>query len=92
LRWQPTKKIMVKSDLYAWQGAVYKKDIAGNTGRLPAVFDLNAGLEFKVHDNISVWAQFNNLFNRTYQRWNNYQVVGFNFLAGIRLTFDQKQN
>ncbi len=92
LRWQPTKKIMVKSDLYAWKGAVYKKDIAGNADRLTSVFDLNAGLEFKVHDNISVWAQFNNLFNRTYQRWNNYQVVGFNFLAGIRLTFDQKQN
>lgn len=90
LRWQPNKKIMVKSDLFAWQGPVYQK-IPNGTDRLPAVFDLNAGLEFKVHPLISVWGQFNNIFNKTYQRWNNYQVVGFNLLAGIRLTFDQKQ-
>lgn len=81
---------MVKSDLFAWQGPVYQK-IPNGTDRLPAVFDLNAGLEFKVHPLISVWGQFNNIFNKTYQRWNNYQVVGFNLLAGIRLTFDQKQ-
>lgn len=91
LRWQPVKKIMVKSDLYAWQGPVYLKDNLGNTGRLPSVFDLNAGLEFRVHKYVSVWGQFNNVFNNAYQRWNNYQVVGFNFLAGIKLTFDQKQ-
>nr|WP_294903300.1 hypothetical protein [uncultured Lacibacter sp.] len=90
LRWQPNKKIMVKSDLFAWQGPVYQK-IPNGTDRLPAVFDLNAGMEFKVHPLISVWGQFNNIFNKTYQRWNNYQVVGFNLLAGIRLTFDQKQ-
>ncbi len=92
IRWQPAKKIMVKSDLYAWQGPVYLRDNTGNTGRLPAVFDLNAGLEFRVHKYVSVWAQFNNIFNNAYERWNNYPVVGFNFLAGIRLTFDQKQN
>lgn len=91
LRWQPTKNIMVKTDLFGWQGAAYRKDLAGNSARLPASFDLNAGMEFKVHPMISVWGQFNNLFNNTYQRWNNYQVVGFNLLAGIRLTFDQKQ-
>jgi hypothetical protein len=90
VRWQPMKKIMVKADLYAWQGANYKKDIAGNTGRLTSVFDLNAGAEFQVHKNFSVWGQFNNILNNPYQRWNNYDVVGFNFLAGIRLTFDQK--
>ena len=91
LRWQPAKKIMVKGDLYAWRGPVYLKDNIGNTGRLPSVFDLNAGLEFRVHQFISVWGQFNNVFNNAYERWHNYPVVGFNFLAGIKLTFDQKQ-
>ncbi|MEJ8844275.1 hypothetical protein WG954_17910 [Lacibacter sp. H375] len=91
LRWQPSKKIMVKADLLSWQGAVYRKDLSESSERLRGVFDLNAGMEFKVHPLISVWGQFNNIFNNTYQRWNNYQVVGFNLLAGIRLTFDQKQ-
>lgn len=90
LRWQPAKKIMVKGDLFAWQGPVFETNL--NTNRLPAVMDLNAGMEFKVHDHISVWTQFNNIFNKAYERWHNYPVVGFNFLAGIRLTFDQKQN
>jgi len=90
LRWMPSDKIMVKTDLYAWQGALF--ETTANKNRLPAVFDLNAGMEFKVHKMISVWAQFNNIFNRKYERWNNYPSVGFNFLAGIRLTFDQKQN
>ena len=81
---------MVKSDLYAWQGALFETTL--NTNRLPAAFDLNAGVEFKVHRMISVWTQLNNVFNRKYERWNNYPSVGFNFLAGIRLTFDQKQN
>ncbi len=91
LRWQPAKKIMVKGDLYAWRGPVYLKDNMGNTGRLPSVFDLNAGIEFRVHQFVSVWGQFNNVFNNAYERWHNYPVVGFNFLAGIKLTFDQKQ-
>lgn len=90
LRWQPTEKIMIKSDLYAWQGALFETTL--NTNRLPAVFDLNAGMEFKVHKLVSVWGEFNNIFNRKYERWNNYPSLGFNFLAGIRLTFDQKQN
>ena len=65
--------------------------MGGISERLRGVFDMNAGMEIKVHPLISVWGQFNNIFNNTYQRWNNYQVVGFNLLAGIRLTFDQKQ-
>lgn len=91
LRWQPAKKIMVKGDLYAWRGPVYLEDNMGNTGRLPSVFDLNAGIEFRVHKFVSVWGQFNNVFNNAYERWHNYPAVGFNFLAGIKLTFDQKQ-
>jgi len=89
LRWQPIKKLMVKTDLFAWQGPAFLKDNAGNTGKLPSVFDLNAGLEFRAAKNISVWTQFNNIFNNTYQRWQNYPQLGFQFLGGIKLTFDQ---
>ncbi len=89
LRWQPVKKVMIKSDLFAWQGAKYLKNAGGARDRLPAVFDLNAGIEFKATKNIAVWTQFNNIFNNVYQRWNNYPQLGFQFLGGIRLTFDQ---
>jgi hypothetical protein len=90
-RWQPVKKVMVKVDAFAWPGAVYLKDNAGNTGRLSSAFDLNAGAEFRFHKSLGAWVQFNNLANSAYQRWNNYDVLGFNVVGGIRLTFDQKQ-
>ncbi|MBX9784601.1 MAG: hypothetical protein K2X48_15025 [Chitinophagaceae bacterium] len=89
MRWQPVKKIMVKGDLFTWQGAPYLINNSGTEGRLPAVFDLNAGIEFHVTKNVAVWTQFNNILNNTYQRWNNYPQLGFQFLGGIRLTFDQ---
>jgi outer membrane receptor protein involved in Fe transport len=90
LRWQPMKKIMFKTDLFAWRGARFLKNPANNEDRLPSVVDLNAGIEFRVTNSISVWTQFNNIFNQTYQRWNNYQQLGFQFFGGIRFTFDQK--
>jgi TonB dependent receptor len=90
LRWQPIKKVMFKTDLFAWRGARYLVNAANNEDRLPSVVDLNAGIEFRVTNAISVWTQFNNIFNQSYQRWNNYPQLGFQFFGGIRFTFDQK--
>jgi hypothetical protein len=89
-RWKPAKIVTVKADVFAWQGARVLLTPAGSTGRLPAVFDLNAGVEVKAASNIYGWLQLNNLFNNAYERWHNYPVLGFQILAGIKLTFDQK--
>lgn len=89
LRIQVIKDLWLKGDLFAWSGPSYlKKD--GGAGRLGGAFDLNAGLEFKITKNINLWTQFNNLFNKEYQRWNQYPVYGFNFVGGIIFSFDQK--
>ena len=65
-----------------------KKD--GTDGQMDGAFDLNAGLEFKITKNLNLWTQFNNVFNKEYQRWNQYPVYGFNFTGGIVFSFDQK--
>ena len=89
MRLQIIKDLWLKGDLFAWKGAKYmKKD--GSDGQLGGAVDLNAGLEFKITKNLSAWTQFNNLFNKTYQRWNQYPVYGFNFVGGIVFSFDQK--
>jgi len=89
VRYQVIKDLWLKGDLFAWDGPRYlRKD--GNDGKLKGAFDLNAGLEFKVKKNISVWTQFNNIFNQEYQRWNQYPVYGFNFVGGVIFSFDQK--
>lgn len=89
LRLQVIRDLWLKTDLFAWSGPRYMRQ-DGSDGKLSGAFDLNAGLEFKITRNINVWTQFNNIFNKEYQRWNQYRVYGFNFVGGIIFSFDQK--
>lgn len=88
-RMQVIKDLWLKTDLFAWRGPRYMLK-NGNDDRLKGAVDLNAGLEFKITKNINLWTQFNNLFNKEYQRWNQYPVYGFNFVGGVVFSFDQK--
>ncbi len=83
------KDLWLKGDLFAWSGPKYRMN-DGTEGTLQGAIDLNAGLEFKVTKNVNLWAQFNNVFNKSYQRWNQYPVYGFNFAGGIVFSFSQK--
>ncbi|MEO5682099.1 MAG: hypothetical protein ABIQ88_05625 [Chitinophagaceae bacterium] len=90
LRWQLFKDFFVKGDLYGYKGAPYRvktsnKDYSGQSG-----VDVNAGVEFKVTRQLNLWLQMNNIFNSKYQRWNQYEVYGFNILGGIVFNFDTK--
>lgn len=86
LRWMILKDLWLKSDLYVWQGPQYRLK-NGNSDRLGGAFDLNAGLEFRITRNLQLWAQFNNITNSKYQRWNQYDAYGFNLLGGVTLQF-----
>ncbi len=87
MRLQVIKDLWIKTDLFAWKGSRYlKKD--GTDGVMVSAFDLNAGLEFRITKNVNLWTQFNNIFNKEYQRWNQYNVYGFNFVGGIIYSFD----
>jgi hypothetical protein len=88
LRWLIMKDLWFRSDLYMWQGPLYKLK-NGNFDRLGGAVDLNAGIEFRVMKNLMLWAQFNNITNSSYQRWHQYQAYGFNMLAGATLSFNQ---
>ncbi|RYY88200.1 MAG: hypothetical protein EOO15_09705 [Chitinophagaceae bacterium] len=89
LRLQVLRDLYVKADLYAFDG-VYYREGAENKKQNGAV-DLSAGLEFTVYKNLKLWAQFNNLFNKNYQRWNQYPTYGFQFLGGIVFSFAQNK-
>jgi hypothetical protein len=90
LRLQVLKDLYFTTDLYTFNGPQYLKNDGGR-GNLPSAMDLNAGLEFKVVQNIKLWAQFNNMLNKEYQRWNQYPVYGFNFLGGVVFSFAQSR-
>jgi hypothetical protein len=89
MRLQVLKDLYLTTDIFAWDGTRYLKP-DGDSPQLNGVFDLNAGLDFQITKYLKVWSQFNNIFNRQYQRWNQYPVYGFNFVAGVIFAFDQK--
>jgi hypothetical protein len=94
LEWKTTMRVQVVKDLYV-NSTIYLFDgpwYLTRTGskNLPMASDVSAGLEFKVYKNIKLWMQFNNVFNKEYQRWNQYPVYGFNFLGGVVFSFAQK--
>jgi hypothetical protein len=91
LTWNPAKKLRITADCMAWRGGVYKRNVAGDKGRLPSVIDLNTGAEFRVSEGVFTWIQFSNLLNADYQRWYQYPVFGFQIHGGIKLTFDTKR-
>lgn len=88
LRWRVIKNLWLKSDLFFFEGA---HNISANgtkdKGRNPV--DLSAGLEFKVTKQFNLWVQANNVFNNKYQRWNQYDVFGFNLMGGIVFNFSK---
>ena len=90
MRLQVMKDLYMNADLYAFDGPHYQLK-GGKDGNIGSSMDLSAGLEFKVYKNIKIWGQFNNLLNTEYQRWNQYPVYGFNFLAGVVFSFAQSK-
>ncbi|MFL5772055.1 MAG: hypothetical protein ACJ75F_02780 [Flavisolibacter sp.] len=88
LRYQLMKDLYLNSSLYAFDGP-WSESKSGRHN-IPAAMDLSAGLEFRIVKNVKIWTQFNNIFNKEYQRWNQYPVYGFNFLGGVVFSFAQK--
>jgi hypothetical protein len=89
LRWQIMKDLWFNTDLWAWDGPRYRFK-NGDDGKNDPAFDLNAGAEFRITKNFNLWLQMNNIFNSKYERWNQYQVFGFNILGGITYSFNTK--
>jgi hypothetical protein len=88
VRYEILKDLFIKADLWTWDAPAYQGKNGLPYKNDPAI-DLNAGAEFKINKNFNVWLQMNNLFNDKYQRWNQYQVFGFNILGGIVYSFNQ---
>lgn len=89
LRLQVLKDLYVKTDLYAFDGPRFL-DKTGS-GNMKGAIDLNAGVEFGIVKGVKLWAQFNNIFNTSYQRWHQYPVYPFSFVGGVVFSFDQNK-
>jgi outer membrane receptor for ferric coprogen and ferric-rhodotorulic acid len=86
LRWWAFEKLLLKSDVYFYNGGKYRLK-TGEARALPGASDVSAGAEYKINKQFSAWISANNLFNDRYQRWHNYEVYGINATAGILINF-----
>ena len=55
---------------------------------LDSYFDANAHIGHRLNDRLSLFVKAANIANTNYQRWANYQVQGFQVLAGATYKFD----
>lgn len=83
------KDLWLKTDVFMFNGARYRA-ANGDSFKGDGAVDLNLGSEFRITKNFNLWVQFNNVFNNKYERWNQYEAYGFNFLGGITYSFNQK--
>lgn len=86
MRWKVLKDLTLKSDVFFFDGSYYRNQKL-QTAKLNPAFDANLSAEFPVTKKLNGWVQFNNFLNNKYQRWNQYQVLGFQLLAGVVYSF-----
>jgi hypothetical protein len=55
---------------------------------LDSYFDLNAHLGFKYSDRLTTFLRANNIINKSYQKWLDYPVQGFQVVLGVNYKFD----
>jgi hypothetical protein len=90
-RWKPTGNLMLQAKIFAWEGSIVPLEDPDKYKKLPAVLDANIEADFRISQWFQLWLGMNNLLNQSYQRWNQYPVLGFQMVGGIRLNFEPKK-
>lgn len=82
--WKPLNGLTTRVNADLWRGALYRTPV---TKRLKDAADINLGVDYKLNKKWALWVDLNNIANIQYQRWNQYDSFGFNFIAGLRYSF-----
>jgi len=81
------RKIYFDANLYYISGIQAKNMTTGKAVALKPITDLSFKMEYRVSDRISGFMTFNNLLNKKYQRYLNYQSRGLNIMVGATVIF-----
>ena len=86
LFWKPFKGLKTRVNADLWRGALSRSPGMPEK-RLKDAADINLGVDYKLNKKWALWVDLNNIANIQYQRWNQYDSFGFNFIAGLRYSF-----
>lgn len=80
------ENLTLKSELFV-QNGVPVRGLDGQAKNLNALLDLSFSGKYQLSENISAFAQVNNVLNNRWQRWQYYPTYGLNVLAGLQARF-----
>lgn len=90
VNYDPTERLSLYSS-FLFQNGRYARTqspfLAVPSVKLKPVMDLGLGADFRVKDELTVFAKINNLLHQKYQFYYNYPVNGIEFFAGLKMTF-----
>ena len=75
------------ADLYYLSGLFAWDYFLNQEIKLNNIADLNIGAEYFLNDKFSVFGSFNNLLNKSYEQYRNYNVKKMNFILGLTYAF-----
>lgn len=85
---QPTKALSFTANIFNVGEQYALVDPTVSSYRtLDGYTDLNLGFNYGFHKNFGVFANANNILGKNYDLFLNYPSYGFNFIAGISVTF-----
>lgn len=70
-----------------WYARINPSSIISPSMKLNPVLDLGLGADYKVKDELTVFAKVDNLLHQRYQLYLNYPVTGIEFFAGVKMRF-----
>ena len=90
VNYDPTQALSLYSS-FLFQDGRYARTQAPQTTtpsfKLKPLMDLGIGADYRVRDELTVFAKVNNLLHQKYLLYYNYPVNGIEFFAGVKMTF-----
>ncbi len=80
------KKVLFKGGL-VFKDGIYAFNSIGQETKLDPIIDLGFGIDYFISPRFTIFADASNLLGKNYQRYLNYPVKGFNFIAGASYSF-----
>jgi hypothetical protein len=87
-KWSYTSEIFV---LGKRKDRATREDLSQVSQQLKAFADVNFSAQYRFHSNWNASLEIHNLLNQNYARFANFNVQGFQLLAGISYQFDLKK-
>ena len=93
-RYSPFKKLNLQANLQVMGGlqargfgVIETKPVRAEVVKLSALVDLQLKIDYAVNSRLSIFAEGNNLLNRSNTRWLNYPVRGIQGVGGLSFKF-----